>query len=272
MAMQVFPLPLRLLVGLEVPALLLIRTLAFALPVGVASLFVDEMRESEDGVATTIAFLVRLLINAAIVVSGGGNIPLLLTSFKRMGARIIFVLLLYAYEKYSKYLVCQRRTLADLYAPEQCVLPSWCKLAQEGSDPEDTFRRASCMYQRLAMSDEGAMLQSHHQEYGPNLNNFGRDNAIGACVWVSTIVLSLLVTWDMAKTVYADVLACWRLCGRYREKRRGGLAWRDALRAAAQGTLGETSEQEEAAPSGSSVPVTDSSPGPSVPGDVGVSV
>ncbi|KAL1453538.1 hypothetical protein MTO96_043749, partial [Rhipicephalus appendiculatus] len=144
----------------------------------------------------------------------------------------------------------------------QCVLPSWCKLAQEGSDPEDTFRRASCMYQRLAMSDEGAMLQSHHQEYGPNLNNFGRDNAIGACVWVSTIVLSLLVTWDMAKTVYADVLACWRLCGRYREKRRGGLAWRDALRAAAQGTLGEASEQEEAAPSGSSVPVTDSFPRP----------
>ncbi|KAL1472792.1 hypothetical protein MTO96_039103, partial [Rhipicephalus appendiculatus] len=66
---------------------------------------------------------------------------------------------------------------------------------------------------------------SHHQEYGPNLNNFGRDNAIGACVWVSTIVLSLLVTWDMAKTVYADVLACWRLCGRY----RGEAPWRTGL-------------------------------------------
>ncbi|KAH7972824.1 hypothetical protein HPB52_017704 [Rhipicephalus sanguineus] len=144
MALRVFPSTLRLLVGLEVPALLVIKTFMFALPVGVASLFVDEMRDAEDGVATTIAFLIRLLINATIV---------------RMGARIIFVVMLYTYEKYSKYLVCQRPTLAGLYEPAQCVLPSWCKLAQESSDPEDTFRRASCLYQRLAMSEEGAMLQ-----------------------------------------------------------------------------------------------------------------
>ncbi|KAL3205311.1 hypothetical protein MRX96_011209 [Rhipicephalus microplus] len=110
------------------PVLLMLhRTVAFGVPVGVASLFIAEMREAEDGVATTIAFLVRLLINAAIIVSGGGTVPLLLTSFKRMLSRIVFVMMMYAYDKYSKYLVCQPRTLVDLYAPGQCVLPSWCQ-------------------------------------------------------------------------------------------------------------------------------------------------
>nr|XP_037275273.1 uncharacterized protein LOC119167893 [Rhipicephalus microplus] len=106
------------------------------------------------------------------------------------------------------------------------------------------------------MSDEAAMLQSHHEEYGHNLHNFGRDNAIGACVWAAAMVISLLVTFDMAKTVYVDVLAGWSLCLRYMEKRRGGLGWKDALRTAAQGALGEASGQEEAAPSGSSVAAT----------------
>ncbi|XP_075724069.1 uncharacterized protein LOC119167893 [Rhipicephalus microplus] len=255
-ALQMFPSLLRLLVGLDVPLSLAAKTIAFGVPVGVASLFIAEMREAEDGVATTIAFLVRLLINAAIVVSGGGTVPLLLTSFKRMLSRIVFVLMMYAYDKYSKYLVCPRRTLVDLYASGQCVLPSWCQKAHNSGDLEDTFRRASCLYQKFAMSDGAAMLQSHHEEYGHNLHNFGRDNAIGACVWAAAMVISLLVTFDMAKTVYVDVLAGWSLCLRYMEKRRGGLGWKDALRTAAQGALGEASGQEEAAPSGSSVAAT----------------
>lgn len=270
MALRVFPSPLRLLVGLEVPALLVIKTFIFALPVGVASLFVDEMREAEDGVATTIAFLVRLLLNVAIIVSRGGNIPLLLTFFKRMVARVIFALLLYTYDGYSMHLVCQPRTLEGLYAPPQCALPPWCKKALEGGDPKDTFRRFSCLYHKLSMSEEGEMLESHHQQYGHNLNDFARDNAVGACVWVSTMVVSLLVTYDMAKTVCSDVVATWRLFWCYRERRRGGLFWKDALRSAAQGTLGESSEHEDAAPSGSGVPATRPSPGQTPCGEAGI--
>ncbi|KAL3191345.1 hypothetical protein MRX96_059872 [Rhipicephalus microplus] len=226
----VTPIIVTCVLSLAVPVFLAVKMVAFGVPVGVASLFIAEMREAEDGVATTIAFLVRLLINAAIIVSGGGTIPLVLTSFKRILARIIFVVMLYAYDKYSKYLVCQRCTLVDLYAPGQCVLPSWCQGAHNSGDLEDTFRRASCLYQKFAMSDEAAMLK----EYGHNPHNFGRDNAIGACVCVSAMVFSLLVTFDMAKTVYVDVLAGCSLCLRYMEKRRGGLGWRDALRTVAQ--------------------------------------
>ncbi|XP_075556811.1 uncharacterized protein LOC142588878 [Dermacentor variabilis] len=257
MALRVFPSPLRLLVGLEVPSLIVIKTFLFVLPVGVVSLFVEEMREAEDAVLTTVAFLIRLLVNVLLIVSRSGNIPLLVTFFERMLVRIVLTVLLYTYEGYSKYLFCQPRTLTGLYAPVKCVLPSWCKQALAGRDPEDTFRRASCLYQKISMSDEGAMLQSHHQEYGHRLNHFARDNAIGACVWVSAMVLSLLMTWDMAKTLCADVAATWRFCGRCREQRSAGLSWRDAFSIAAQRTLGEASEHDETTPSG--VPGTGSS-------------
>ncbi|XP_049526123.1 uncharacterized protein LOC125946620 [Dermacentor silvarum] len=252
MALRVFPSPLRLLVGLEVPSLIVIKTFLFVLPVGVVSLFVEEMREAEDAVLTTAAFLIRLLVNVLLISSRGGNIPLLVTFFERMLARIVFTVLLYTYEGYSKYLVCQPRTLTGLYAPVKCVLPSWCKQALAGRDPKDTFLRASCLYHKLSMSDEGAMLQSHHLEYGHRLNNFARDNAVGACVWVSAMVLSVLMTIDMAKTLCADVAATWRFCRRYREQRSAGLTWRDAFSMAAKGTLSEAIEHNETAPSGSS--------------------
>ncbi|XP_077520326.1 uncharacterized protein LOC144130209 isoform X2 [Amblyomma americanum] len=98
-----------------------------------------------------------------------------------MRDRFAMAVFLYAYDGYSKYLVCLPRTLSYLYGSETCTLPTWCR-KPSGRSKEDIFEACAYLYDMLAMSEHAEVIQMHHEKYEPHMRNFVRDNTLGACV------------------------------------------------------------------------------------------
>lgn len=223
--------PLRLLTDLRVPALIVVESLIFAGPDVVLWLCLDALRKEKHGAPFAVLLLTRLLYTVWLVVWFKANGPLLASGFSMMLDRFVMAAFLYTYDGYSKYLVCSPRTLLDLCAPGTCALPAVCQ-KPSGRSTEDILQACACLYEMLATSQHGEIIQMHHEKYGPHMRNFVRDNALAACVWMIALCLAALVTFYMFKVIWDDVAAALLFCKCYTAEQRKGATRSDALHAA----------------------------------------
>ncbi|XP_077501625.1 uncharacterized protein LOC144112680 isoform X2 [Amblyomma americanum] len=196
-----------------------------------------------DGAVTTIvlasaiAFVdLPLLVFLGVMMRHRQSALPLLTDLKMMRDRFAMAAFLYAYDGYSKYLVCLPRTLSHLYGSETCTLPTWC-WTPSGRSKEDIFEACAYLYEMLAMSEHAEVIQIHHEKYDPHMRNFVRDNTLGACVWVCALSLAVLVILGMLKMIWGEIAAVVHLYKRYTAERRKGVTRNDAFHAVALALL-----------------------------------
>ncbi|KAK8766969.1 hypothetical protein V5799_006250 [Amblyomma americanum] len=105
-----------------------------------------------------VLVLTRLLYTVWLAVSFRASGPLLAWELAMMRDRFAMAAFLYAYDGYSKYLVCLPRTLSYLYGSETCTLPTWCR-KPSGRSKEDIFEACAYLYDMLAMSEHAEVIQ-----------------------------------------------------------------------------------------------------------------
>ncbi|XP_077510822.1 uncharacterized protein LOC144121470 [Amblyomma americanum] len=244
---------LPLLTDVKVPALIVIESLIFVGPEGVLHLCLEALHKGRHSASFAVLVLTRLLYTVWLVVSFRVNGPLLASGLAMMRGRFAMAVFLYAYDGYSKYLVCLPRTLSYLYGSETCTLPTWCRKPSRRSK-EDIFEACACLYEMLEKSEHAEVIQMHNEKYGPHMRNFVRDNTVGACVWVCALCLAVLVILRMFKLIWGDIAAVVFLCKRYTAERRKGFTRNDAFQAAELALLAtDTSPMKPLLAAGSSV-------------------
>ncbi|XP_077524112.1 uncharacterized protein LOC144135254 [Amblyomma americanum] len=223
--------PFRILADHRMPALIAFESAIYVGPEFVMYFCLPALRRAGNVGPFAAWLLMKLCYTTWMVASSKVNGPLLVSGFKMMRDRAVMASTFYAHNSYSKYLVCRPRTLPDLYGSRTSALPEICH-EPSGLSREDILKACACLYEMLASSEHGELIQMHHDKYGAYMENFVLDNALGACVWVFALCNALWTAVSMVKMLLGDMVALTILYLSYTRQRRRGSTRRGAFHAA----------------------------------------
>ncbi|XP_077523974.1 uncharacterized protein LOC144135092 [Amblyomma americanum] len=188
------------------------------------------MRQAKLGAPFGVFLHIKLLFRLSLLAPAKIGVTMLASGIKDTCAQLLEVVTLDAHESYSNHLGhlgCLPRALPDLDG-----LKAHYK--------EGVLRAGACLYELLSTSENGELLQMHSDNYGPHLERFLRNNALGSCLWVFALCVVLLEIVALLKMALDDVAAMVALYTHYMEQRRGAVTRGEAFHAASQRCLRRT--------------------------------
>ncbi|XP_065291193.2 uncharacterized protein [Dermacentor albipictus] len=219
----------QMLSGVEIPVVILSRAHLYVVTARLMSWSVAKLRAIEEGVASCTLFLLVLLLAVLLLSAGSAHVLLLVQGMKGLLGRLAMTAWLSTYEGCNKYLVC-RPHKRD---PKTCTLPTWCRVSRN-STTSDALWIDAFVYEALAMSDQGQLIQAIKEMHGESLEHFARLYAFATCAWAYALVAATWAAAKMQMTMYADVISAWRVFVRHAQRQLDVHATRtDALRTAA---------------------------------------
>lgn len=141
--------------------------------------------------------------------------------------RLAMTAWLSTYDSCNKYLVC----LPRIRDSKDCALPAWCQVSANSTNSSglDAF-----VYDMLAMSDQGQLIQMIQEIRGQSLEYFVRLYAFATCAWAFALGDAAWAAVKMQRSMCTFTVSAWRISVRHRQRQLVGRAARmDALCTAA---------------------------------------
>ncbi|XP_049527664.1 uncharacterized protein LOC125947290 [Dermacentor silvarum] len=172
----------QMLSGVEIPVVMLSRAHLYVATARIVSWSVAKLRAIKDGLASSTLFLLVLLLAMLLLTAGSAHVVLLAQGVKGLFARLSMTAWLSTYEGCNKYLVCRPHS----QDPMSCPLPAWCRVSRN-STTSDVHGIDAFVYEMLAMSDQGQLVQMIKEMRGESLEYFVRLYAFATCAWAFSL-------------------------------------------------------------------------------------
>lgn len=217
----------QLLCGVDIPVAILFRAHLFAATARLVSWSIAKLSAADDGLVPTILFLLVLLLAVLLLTACSIHFVLLTQGAKELLVRLAMTAWLSTYDSCNKYLVCLPRRRD----PKDCMLPAWCQASgsSTNSNTLDSF-----VYEMIALSGQGQLIQMIQELRGQSLEHFVRLYAFATCAWAFALGGAARAAVKMLMSMYTGVVSAWRIFAHCRQRQLDGRTARmDAICAAA---------------------------------------
>ncbi|XP_075721772.1 uncharacterized protein LOC142765091 [Rhipicephalus microplus] len=218
----------QLLYGVDIPVAILFSAHLFIATARLVSWSVAKLRAVEDGLVSTAIFLLVLLLAALLLTACSIQFVLLTRGVKELLVRLAMTAWLSTYDSCFKYLVCLPRRRD----PEDCMLPAWCQASGSNSTNSNTLD--ALVYDMIASSSQGQLIQMIQELQGQFLEPFVRLYAFATCAWAFSLGGAAWAAVQMLMSMYSGVVNAWHIFAHHRRRQLNGIVARmDALCTAA---------------------------------------